>query len=176
MLLSIDIESKLVYAVRTAMEYLKGELISELKAQGHVHTGSLINDIDIYIENIGGDIYGAIKMLDYAETVENGITATEFQSYSQNELHDHRKALFAYFKKKGLSGTELKRATFSTLNKHLKEGMPTRASMRFARNGRRTGFVTQIYNNKIDNAQQMILNDLFPYIDIAFYNIINQAA
>lgn len=176
MLLNIDIESKLVYAVRKGMEYLRDELVDELKAQGHVDTGNLIKDIELYVETIGGDIYGAIKMLEYAREVEEGVSASDFQAYSQSEMSEHRKGLFAFFKRKGLGGKELKRATFLTIRKHLKEGMPTRASMRFAKNGRRTGFVSEVYNKKIGIAQEMILNDLFPHIEIAFYNIINQAA
>lgn len=174
----VHIESKLQLAVRKGMELLRSELINELKAQGHNNTGKLINNIDLFIYTKKSDIAGAIMMLDYARYMETGVSAEKipYQRGSGKKTSKYINALIKYFRTKGLSEKESKRASFATARNHKKGGMPTRASFKHSKNGRRKGFVSFTLKANEEKVHKLITKGLYIEIDIAFTNIIKNVA
>lgn len=118
----------------------------ELEDQGHVLTGALQKmEIDTKIKL--SSVVSEILMEEYFDRINDGRPSGTYT--------DVRK-LTTYFQRRGLQGNEAPRAAFATSRKHYLEGMPTRASYRFSRNGRRTGFIDQSIL-KIDP----VINEIF---------------
>ena len=135
--------------VEEIMQFLQEKLRKELADQGHKHTGKLINSITFEVEEKRGGVTGLIWMETYGEYVETGVPASKipFTLGSGRKTSKYIKALIDYFTKKGLPTREAKGAAFGTAIKHKREGMPTRASKRFSKTGKRTGFITETIKN-----------------------------
>ena len=115
-------------------------LKDEYKAQGHVLTGRLIKNIKATITQAGERMESEITLLPYARYLERGVKARNipFSPGSGRKSSKYIDALIQYFLQRGVRPVEeAKRAAFATARKHKKEGMPTRSSFKYSKNGRR---------------------------------------
>lgn len=122
----------------------------KLKAQGHYNTGKLANSIYDEIDIIGTTIVSSFYYEDYGEFIDKGIAAGRipYKRGSGAKSSKYIDGLVSFFKGKGLSETNSKRAAFATANAQTREGMPTRGSYAYSNDGTRTGFVnTVIFEN-----------------------------
>jgi hypothetical protein len=137
------IEQNIQVATGEEFERLVADLIEalqdEYKAQGHVLTGRLIKSIDSEVRETARAFEGEISLLPYARYLERGVKARNipYSPGSGKKSSKYIQALINYFLKRGKGAKESKRAAFATAMKHKKEGMPTRSSFRFSKNGRR---------------------------------------
>lgn len=120
-------------AVLEGILIAKGSIKKELVDQGHVLTGRLRDSIR---EEVSWDDRQAQAILwaeDYAVIVNIGL--------DKSKVRYPISVMIEYFRKRGLPIKEAKRAAYATRNVHQREGMPTKASSRFSKNGYRRGFV-----------------------------------
>lgn len=117
----------------------------ELEGQGHKLTGSLIASIETKLQVKRNAILGLVLMNDYFEHLEYPLPPERVPYGSGSGAKQSKliRALTNYWKKRGLGNDEAKRASFATANKWKQEGRPTKASFRFSKNGRRTGFLAE---------------------------------
>lgn len=117
------------------------KLARELIAQGHRHTGALIESMEGRVHGIKGGIEIVIKANKYAIYLDKGVRASRipYRRGSGKKKSDYIKGLIAYFEKKGVA--DPKGAAFATARKQKEEGMPTRNSYKYSRNGKRKNFI-----------------------------------
>ena len=159
-----DLIDDMILTLTAAMDIAIEQTQKELTAQGHVLTGRLRDNITQEIEIIGSSIMVHMLLEDYFEPIEKGVAASNIPFGSGGgTTSDYIQGLIRSFEQRGLTSKDAKRAAFATANKHRMEGMPTRASFRFSRNGRRTGFLTQAFKDADDkiNAVLQTIIDLF---------------
>ena len=146
MIVDLDITT----AVRRGMELLVEELKGEIKAQGHVLTGGLINSLEVDVEFTGDGIRGVLKWNSYGNILERGVKPGRipFTRGSGAKSSKYIEGLIRFFKIKGLPTREATGAAFATANKQKREGMPTRNSFKYSSNGRRTGMIERVVEDK----------------------------
>ncbi len=131
----------------TVATYLIVKLRRELDAQGHTLTGALeqsleasvISTVWTAVIQISGNAYGA--------PLNTGVPAERIP-YSGRTGRGGRSAyiqgLVANVERRmNLRGREAVGVAFAIANRHRVEGMPTRDSYRYSRNGRRTRWIEQ---------------------------------
>ena len=115
----------------------------EWKNQGHNLTGKAIQELETRII-AGGDIIIQGYVTDYMANINAGVTAANIP-YSPGSGASSSKyiaGLIEYAKRRMLVGDrEAKSIAFAIASRHKKEGMPSKASVRFSSTGKRTGFI-----------------------------------
>lgn len=115
----------------------------EWKNQGHNLTGTAIRELETRII-AGGDIIIQGYVTDYMANINAGVTAANIP-YSPGSGASSSKyiaGLIEYAKRRMLVGDrEAKSIAFAIASRHKKEGMPSKASVRFSSTGKRTGFI-----------------------------------
>lgn len=137
------LDRAIVEAVERLLAFAQEKVKRELEDQGHRLTGSLIDSLKTEIIAKREVILGLVWLNEYFPYLDRPLAADRVP-YSRGSGKKASKvvaALQGYWRRRGLAEQEATRATFATLNKWKAEGRPTRASFRFARNGRRTGFL-----------------------------------
>lgn len=153
------IDQALEKAAGDLAEYAIKAAQRELRAQGHVLTGSLVSTMGTRVVLGQSDITAQVLMNHYAPYLERALPASRVP-YSPGSGAKSSKvvdALLRYWKLRGLAPKEARSATFATLNKWKQEGRPTRASFRFSRNGRRLGFLERTVETVNENAADILL-------------------
>lgn len=153
------IDQSLEKAAEDLAQYAIKAAQRELRNQGHVLTGSLVNSMRARVVSGPDSFTGQVLMNNYAPYLERRLPASRVP-YSPGSGARHSKvvdALLRYWKLRGLAPREARSATFATLNVWKREGRPTRASFRFARNGRRLGFLERTVEQVRENATDVLL-------------------
>ena len=137
----IDVRNTLLKILRLELELLSEEMKKELRAQGHVLTGRLVQSFEVVTDQNAFEITAGVKMAFYGEWVNTGIKPINipFQRGSGKKSSKYIDGLIDFFRRRGLSDKEARRAAFATATIHKREGYPTKASRRFSSTGRRTG-------------------------------------
>jgi len=123
----------LINAVTKTIKVAQTGVKSELRDQGHRLTGGLIEGIEVVVSEDGNTVTGKLVGPDYAVYVDAGVRP--------ERVRYPVRIMIEYFQKRGLPLKEATRAGWATRAIHKREGIPTKASFRFSKNGRRTGFV-----------------------------------
>ncbi len=158
-------------------DLIKQDISTKLKEQGHNNTGSLLNSISYKITQTADSIITDFYMNNYGNIVDFGVRANRipYRRGSGAKKSKYIDGLINYFQSKGLSDEESKRAAFATATIHKREGMPTKASSRFSKNGERTGFVTKVIdnNNIFDILSHEFMLRIDNFIDEMILNLTN---
>lgn len=131
--------------VQEILEFVRQELINEYEEQGHRMTGALADQMRVEITKLSDGVMGVIWINDYYKYLDKGVAANRipFNPGSGKKRSQYIEGLIQFFRiKLGLDGDEAKSAAFATAWKQKEEGMPTRGSYAFSKNGRRTDFFT----------------------------------
>jgi pyruvate/2-oxoglutarate dehydrogenase complex dihydrolipoamide dehydrogenase (E3) component len=115
----------------------------EWKNQGHNLTGNAIQQLETRII-AGGDIIIQGYVVDYMANLNAGVTAANipYSPGSGARSSKYIAGLIEYAKRRMLVGDrEAKAIAFAIASRHKREGMPTKASSRFSKSGKRTGFI-----------------------------------
>ncbi len=141
---------------READKLLKKAIKKELRDQGHKNTGQLENSISSKVVEQSGEAVLTGTSLYYAQFINDGIKA-DSASFKQFPF------LVDYFMSKGYAEKEAKNFAGATIRKWMKEGMSTKGSIRFSKNGRRLnfmGYVDQETAKDLDQSVQKGLDNL----------------
>lgn len=121
-----------------ALEDQVAAFVKELTDQGHKVTGKLIRSLRIEIDrNLRTPIKGAIFSEKYGIYLDKGVKANRVK-YSPYVLLPWAKRI-----KPSLSKKELKSFIFAVWTKHKKEGIPTRNSYKYSKNGFRKKWISR---------------------------------
>jgi hypothetical protein len=127
-------------AARSIVKFQRG-----IDAQGHNLTGRLKGSFETVTKSNQNGIQADILVEGYGQFVDQGVKANRIP-YSgrsgRGGKSEYIEGLKDFFIRRGRGASEALRAAFATAAKHRREGMPTRASYRFSRNGKRTDFIT----------------------------------
>lgn len=143
-------------------ENLLNQLIKdELGKQGHYLSGGLENSLSAKVTEGSKEQVMTGEAAYYAKFVNDGVPA-QSASFKQFPF------IVDYFKQRGLSEQEAKRAAAATINKWKSEGMPTQASKRFSSTGSRLNVIESVFTgneSKIDeymgNSFDFAVNEAF---------------
>jgi hypothetical protein len=163
--MATSFESKVKNILAQTGAVLTLEMRDELKGQGHVNTGKLLNSVKAGVHGSGDEINLDIEMNNYHVYLEHGVKASKIPyggKRSGAKRSKYIEGLIKFFQSKGRSLKEAKSAAFATANVQSKEGMPTSGSYRFASNGRRLKFINESIraSKEIDLAENLILDAL----------------
>lgn len=112
------------------------------KAQGHNLTGKAIQELETRIVERGNDVIIQGYVIDYMAELNEGVPANKIPRRGTAEFDKLVVELTDYARKRRMTG----RRTYEQIaraiaSRHLREGKPTRASARFSKTGKRTGFI-----------------------------------
>jgi len=163
MFIEAQIDIALMRSAEDLMQYVREVVRQELKDQGHVNTGRLVREAEVKVRKTGEVIKGLLLLNDYFEHLEYPLPADRvpYERGSGARSSKVVDALTRFFRTLGKSPKEAKGAAFATLNKWKQEGRPTKASFRFSKNGRRTGFLEA----SVQKIESEIVNEFGDYAD-----------
>ena len=145
------------------LEAIVKDLRDELNEQGHKATGDLDKSITFEITESDSDGFlGVIFGNDYWEAVDTGVTAAKIPytpaAKTGKKTSKYIQALidWAATIKPELDEKEQKSFAFAVAHKHSAEGMPTKDSYSFSRNGERTNFVQRVIDKHIDTLAEKL--------------------
>lgn len=139
------------------LDLIIGDLRDEIRQQGHVATGNLLRSFKAEVnESISDGFLGVIFAADYWQPVDTGVAAGRIPytpgRRSGRSSSKYIQGLLDWIEtiRPGLSEKERKSFAFAIAATHKKEGMPTRGSYSFSRNGHRTNFVQRVLDKHIN--------------------------
>jgi hypothetical protein len=133
------------------LEGLKAALQKEYQGQGHKLSGSLIRDIKVRVKRNATGWSGEVLVNFYAQYLEQKIPPSRIPfspGQGRGGVSEYIQGLIDYFERRGLPTREATGAAFATATVQSREGMPTRGSYRFSKNGRRTGAIKHVIENE----------------------------
>jgi len=130
--------------------FIVDKLRNELLEQGHRDTGKLMDSMRYEVKGKGDTFEILIYGQGYAKIVDQGFGPGKMVSVY---------ALAEWVERKGIASgeKEIKSAAFAIRQKIFQEGSPTKNSVNFSSNGRRTDFIGAV----MDANQKVIVAELF---------------
>lgn len=115
-------------------------LQEELDNQNHNATGALSKEIKSKVTTFPDGAKGVISTYLYGGAVNFGVPASRFRFGGKKHINK----LIKWIGDKGITPNKgtVKNFAWAIAKKHAKEGIPTRESYKFSRNGKRLGFMT----------------------------------
>jgi len=148
-------------------------LREEYEMQGHKLTGNLSQSISTEAEATATGAVLRVLMLEYGVYLSTGVSASRipYSPGSGARSSKYIAGLTEFAKKRFRVGQkEATRIAFAIARKHKQEGMPTKASFRFSRNGRRAGAIDAAFQTALPEIQ----NQLAPIVSDAVFNLIKK--
>ena len=156
--------------LQAGLDFLTAQIIAEIKAQGHVATGKLINSLETVIEQKGTLLVGKILINDYSGILNAGVSPERvpYTPRSGRKTSKYITALINWGRvvKPSLSEKELKSFAFAVAATAKKEGHPTRGSYAYSENGRRKSWAENSIDNNIDRFTEILDLELALVADI----------
>lgn len=140
-----------------------------LEVQGHNNTYALTSSIEKAVISRAPIYEAGIKLLDYWEDVDKGQTARQIAAKGAVA---HRRDLERYFLQRGIPYPINRSVAFRTLKIHMQTGSPTDGSYRYSKNGKRTGFFSDVIDESIEALELAIEGAIIEDIDQAFISSI----
>jgi hypothetical protein len=114
------------------------------RLQGHELTGNAVRQLETRIVERGNDTIIEGYVIDYMAELNEGVPASKIPRPGTAAYDKLITELAGYARKRGLTG----RRTYEQIaraiaRRYLREGKPTKASARFSKTGKRTGFIEQ---------------------------------
>jgi hypothetical protein len=166
-----------IKALNNVAEIIVVELQTELIQQGHNLTGSLVKSIEYKVDQEKDALIYAFMYNDYGKFVNRGVKAANIPyggKRGNGGTSLYIQGLIDFVKKLGVTGEkESKSFAFGIAAKHKKEGMPTKSSYKFSRNGRRTMFQGQVILKIEKQIPSLIDKYLFGEIETVFSEMVN---
>jgi len=155
---------RIIHGLNNIGDMLVDALAFEFSQQGHNNTGAGIESIVYAVQQFGNAFGLDLSFEKYLIYQDKGVSASRipFQIGSGKKQSKYIMALTKWVMQRGMASNEKKAKgiAFAVARKHKKEGMPTRNSYLYSRNGRRTGFFTDNYVfGKVNDAVEAIITD-----------------
>lgn len=134
---------------------------NEWKAQGHNLTGSAIKQMETMVKFQINTLIVEGLIPDYMAYNNSGVKAEKIPYYpgSGNKTSKYIDGLMRYAKLRlGKSDKESKSIAFAIASKHKKEGMPTKASVKYSSTWKRTGFIETALDKNSQKFIELIEN------------------
>lgn len=159
----MEFKDQLQLAYDSIAQKLLQAFRDEARLQGHYNRGKLDRSMEYKMYYFAMRATVTFFMEEYGIALNSGIPANRipFTSGSGKTDSQYIKGLIDFFISKGF-GEEAVSMAFRTAFVHKKEGMPTKASSRFSKNGKRVGFVEDAYGRN----EKMIVEKLESIIDM----------
>lgn len=133
----------------------------ESRDQGHYLTGGLERSLTATVAEFSTETILEGYVADYANILNEGVQP-ERASMKQFPF------LVKFWQLRGLDEKSAKRAAAATIRKWMKEGMPTKASYRFSKNGERKNLITRAVGKVSTKVDTTIMNSFSTEIDREF--------
>jgi len=142
---------------------LKKEIEKEILNQGHRDTGKLTDDAEIFVKEVNNAMHVLGYYEHYARDVEQGVSAEAIAKVKFAPAAIS--ALTKWARRKRFENP--RGAAYAIRQKQSKEGMPTRGSYRFSKNGRRRDAFDVALNSKTvtDTLDQVVGKSIEKTID-----------
>jgi hypothetical protein len=143
----------------------------QIQLQGHSLTGELEASFEASFIRFGLTDVIAISFNDYGVPLDTGVSAERipFQSGSGNKTSLYIDGLKRFAKLRfGVSDREAQSIAFAIAKKHKKEGMPTKNSYNFSKNGSRTNWIDLALSETAADIDQALSTFVASYIDVLF--------
>jgi len=156
-------------------EYLVSKLRRELIDQGHRLTGELIRSLEYRVRESGKTMIVEFLANEYGEKLNTGIPASQIPRYPSIGYLRLVRELTAYVERRmGLRGGLAKNVAGRIVRAWGREGMPTRASYRFSKNNRRTGWVDVILKQEEEAINNMVREFVGQQMEVLFREFVAQ--
>ena len=120
----------------------------EWRAQGHELTGNAVQQLETRIIERGNDTIIEGYVVDYMAELNEGVPASKIPRPGTAAYDKLIVDLARYARQRGLTGRQsYEQIARNIARRYLREGKPTRASARFSKTGKRTGFIEQALND-----------------------------
>ena len=133
--------------MKAAGALLRKGLRDEFAAQGHSLTGTYEASVQVQVSDAGNEQRLAMLALAYGQIVNYGIKPSRIPYGGfggKGGTSQYIQGLIRFFRLRGLSEEEAKRAAFATAKKQKKEGMSTEGSKQYSKTGERQGFLQRM--------------------------------
>lgn len=141
--------NKITTGLNTIGDMVVDALAFEFSQQGHNNTGAGIESIVYAVKQFGNVYQLDLSFNKYMIYQDKGITADRipFSFGSGNKTSKYIAGLTKWVMQRGMANNRKKARSiaFAIAKTHKKEGMPTRGSYLYSRNGRRKNFFTENY-------------------------------
>lgn len=164
----------------TIGEYLVLKLGQELRDQGHNLTGALISSLEYKVRATALTVTVDFLSNNYGEYLNAGVPASRIPytpgGTRRGGSSKYIGALIRYVERRmGLRGREAVGVAFAIARAHKREGMPTRASYRFSRNNRRTGWVDAVLKQESVQVDEMVQDFVGRQLEILITEFVKAA-
>lgn len=162
-------------------DYLVQRLGRELRDQGHSLTGDLIQSLEYKVRENATGVGIDFLANQYGEYLNTGVPASRIPykpgGPKRGGTSKYIQALIRYVERRmGLRGKEATGVAFAIARRHSREGMPTRASYRFSKNSRRTGWVDVVIENETEKIEQTVTEFVGRELEALFFKFVTQKA
>jgi hypothetical protein len=156
---------------------IKEKLKLEIKNRGHSLTGELENSITYEVQNAVNSIAFVFSYNDYGRIVNNGTKAARIPyngRTGRGGTSKYIQALIDYGKKRGIADDkQAKQFAFAVAAKQKKEGMSTKASARFSKNGKRNAWQNVVLVEIEKQIPALIDKYLFRELELVINSFVN---
>lgn len=159
-----------------------GELVVEslrvqYRLQGHRLTGRLQKSIEYEVQPTKQGATLRIFMEGYGIVLDQGVRPSRIPfGGGGGGSSKYIQGLRSFAKKRfGVGQKEATRIAFAIANKHKKEGMPTRASRRYSKTGKRTGAISAALLDTEQEQRKLVETAMQTTIELYFNQIIKAA-
>lgn len=147
---------------------LIADLQQELRDQGHYLTGTLERSMKNFQTENGVKVDSEVVALDYLKKLDEGVPGYQIDESDIAGLTRYAQLRF------GKTGKAAVKAAIAIARAHRREGMPTKNSYQFSKNGERLDAIENSYDTKGNEKliEQGISEEIDAYIDKVFIETI----
>lgn len=143
------------------------ELRKEFRQQGHSLTGKSERSYETKIRDISSGLCIEFWREGYVKFVNRGVRAANIRTPIS--------VLIKYVEKRmGKRGKEAVRIAWAIKMKQKKEGMPTKGSYRFSKNGRRKGYEDTVLKEQYNNIAEIAGKEVSTVIEQSVFDMVDQ--
>ena len=150
----------------------------ELTEQGHNLSGELIKSLEYQVRENAKGITISFLSSEYGEYVNRGVAADRVPfGGGRGGTSKYIQGLIRFVERRmNLKGKEATSVAFAIARSHKREGMPTRGSYQYSRNGRRTGWVDTILTDDEQKIKDFVSDWVFQSVQILLFEYVKKAA
>jgi hypothetical protein len=146
----------------------------QIQIQGHTLTGELEASFEASFLRFGLTDVIAISFNDYGVPLDTGVSAERipFSLSGNGGKSRYIEGLTRFAKLRfGVSDREAQSIAFAIAQKHKKEGMPTKDSYQFSKNGSRINWIDLALSETAADIDQALSTFVASYIDVLFQKL-----
>ena len=160
-------------------KFIRIELLKTWTAQGHNMNGKVVREMDMIVKETSELISFMFYFLPYGTFVETGTPASKIPfsgTGNRGGKSAYIEGLIRYAEKKlrVRSLQEAKSAAFAIAYTQKKEGSPTRGSYKFSITGKRTGWITNTFQNNEAAIRAFLVKAIDGIISVQFDSMIKK--